>query len=97
MLRGGRASLFPGSSCVTRENAPFAAAAAILASVALGAVAQNATVKIDLANDGVGRPPADFEFARTGDGDLGRWTVVTDATAVDGLAMRHRSTDHAED
>jgi len=82
---------------VTRENAPFAAAAAILASVALGAVAQNATVKIDLANDGVGRPPADFEFARTGDGDLGRWTVVTDATAVDGLAIEHVSTDQHED
>jgi len=82
---------------VTRETTSVAVAAAVLASVALGAVAQNATVKIDLAKEGVGRPPADFKFARTGEGNLGQWTVVTDPTAVDGLAIEHVSTDQHED
>jgi hypothetical protein len=75
----------------------IAVAIGLAGSLARGAVAEDATIKVDLAKSGVGHSPADFEFARTGDGDLGRWTVVRDPTAVEGFAIEHVSTDQHED
>jgi hypothetical protein len=60
-------------------------------------VAQDATTKIDIAKNVVGAPPVDFEFARTGEGDLGQWIVVRDPTAIDGVAIEHLSTDQHDD
>jgi hypothetical protein len=69
-----------------------------LAALVRGAAAEDATTRVvDIAKSGVGNSPADFEFARTGDGDLGRWTVVRDPTAVEGFAIEHVSTDQHED
>ena len=68
----------------------------VAASIACGVsqlAAEDATKKIDFAKNGIGAPPTDFEFARTGEGELGRWTVVRDATAVEGIAIEHVSTD----
>jgi len=69
----------------------------VVASMARGATAEDASTRVDIARNGVGNSPADFEFARTGDGDLGRWTVVRDPTAVEGVANEHDSTDQHED
>jgi len=69
----------------------------VVASMARGATAEDASTRVDIARNGVGNSPADFEFARTGDGDLGRWTVVRDPTAVEGVAIEHVSTDQHED
>jgi glycosyl hydrolase family 59 (putative galactocerebrosidase) len=41
----------------------------------------------------VGTAPADFEFARTGQGEPGRWAVVADTSAVGGRAIEQTSTD----
>jgi hypothetical protein len=41
----------------------------------------------------VGAAPADFEFARTGQGGPGRWMVVADASAAGGRAIEQSSTD----
>ena len=59
--------------------------------------AQEAPIKVDIARNDLGMPPADFELARTGEGDLGQWTVVRDPTAIDGLAIEHLSTDQHDD
>jgi hypothetical protein len=59
--------------------------------------AQETATRIDLARDTVGSPPSDFEFQRTGEGELGEWKVVLDPTAVEGLAIEHLSTDQHED
>jgi hypothetical protein len=40
-----------------------------------------------------GAPPADFDFARTGQGSSGEWIVVTDSTADGGRAIEQVSTD----
>jgi hypothetical protein len=40
---------------------------------------------------------ADFEFALTGDGELGQWTVVRDPIASGGLAIEHLSKDQHDD
>jgi hypothetical protein len=80
-----------------------AAFVAVLGTAALSACgaangwAQQATTKIEIAKNKVGAAPADFEFARTGDGDLGQWSVVRDPTAVDGFAIEHISTDQHDD
>jgi len=61
------------------------------------AAAQTATTAINVTRSDLGLPPSDFEFARTGAGDLGQWMVVLDATASDGVAIEHISTDQHDD
>ena len=52
---------------------------------------------IDLTKSAVGSPPSDFEFQRTGAGDLGQWTLVRDPTTAEGVAIEHVSTDQHDD
>ena len=59
--------------------------------------ADEIATRIDLTRNGIGEPPADFDFQRTGQGDLGQWTLVRDATADDGVAIEHVSTDQHDD
>lgn len=59
--------------------------------------AQSIPTTVNFAKDGVGSPPTGFEFERTGNGDLGRWTVINDPTATTGFAIEHFSTDQHED
>ena len=74
------------------------AVAALVTAFGFTAVqAQAPLTKIDIAGSRIEAPPADFEFAVTGDGEVGRWTVVPDATAADGAAIEHRSEDPHED
>ena len=86
---------------MSRELTRFAVVA-LVALVALSCgdaslAAEAAATRIDLAKSAVGLPPADFDFQRTGQGDLGQWTLVRDPTATDGLAIEHVSTDQHED
>jgi hypothetical protein len=55
------------------------------------------TTRIDFARNVIGAAPADFEFARTGEGELGQWSVVRDPTAGGGLAIEHVSTDQRDE
>jgi hypothetical protein len=71
---------------------------ALAAAVGLvSARGETALLTIDLARQSVGKPPADFDFAITGEGELGRWSVVGDPTATAGAAIEHRSDDTHED
>jgi hypothetical protein len=54
-------------------------------------------ITIDFKSNGIGAPPADFEFWRTGQGGVGRWAVVRDATAANGASIEQFSTDPAKD
>jgi hypothetical protein len=72
-------------------------ALAALACDGASLAADDATTRIDLAKSAIGLPPADFDFQRTGEGDVGRWTLVRDPSATDGLAIEHISTDQHED
>ena len=40
-----------------------------------------------------GAQPDDFDYSRTGEGTLGKWTTVSDHTAVHGRAIEQVSTD----
>jgi len=82
---------------VSRElNAFVIVTLAALACGGASLAAEEAT-RIDLAKSAVGLPPADFDFQRTGEGDLGQWTLVRDPSAADGLAIEHVSTDQHDD
>jgi hypothetical protein len=52
---------------------------------------------IDFVSNGIGVPPADFEFWRAGSGALGEWAVVRDASAAAGASIEQFSTDLTED
>src|SRR3954467_12890615 len=54
------------------------------------------TTTFDITKSEFGTPPTDFDFLQTGEGEPGRWTVVRDATAIDGTAIEHVSTDQHE-
>ena len=78
----------------------FAAAVSVAASLACTATSGwtvGAATKIDIASDAIGAPPSDFELSQTGDGERGQWTVVRDPTAVEGVAIEHRSMDPHDD
>jgi hypothetical protein len=56
-------------------------------------VSQSAAVVVAIAKMDVGTAPADFEFARTGQGSESQWTVVRDATAFGDHVIEQTSTD----
>jgi hypothetical protein len=58
---------------------------------------QDVATKIDITKNAIAAAPADFEFALTGDGELGQWTVVRDPTASGGVAIEHLSEDQHDD
>jgi hypothetical protein len=62
---------------VAKRAAWIGIAASIACAVSAGGAEQQTTI-IDITKSGIGVSPADFEFQRTGDGDLGQWTVVRD-------------------
>jgi hypothetical protein len=75
-------------------------AIAILAGVifcsASDGFSQSAATAITIAKMDVGAPPAGFQFARTGQGDLGRWIVVSDESSFGGRAIEQSSTDRTD-
>jgi hypothetical protein len=71
-------------------------AAVLVAGTATHGWSAGASTKIDITENEVGAPPADFEFLRTGEGELGRWTTVRDPTAAEGIAIEHVSMDQHE-
>src|SRR5262245_12779607 len=74
-----------------------AALAAFTALCAGGmALAQTGAGMITLEKMDVGAAPAEFEFARTGQGGLGRWIVVADPTASGGRAIEQTEADRTD-
>jgi hypothetical protein len=77
----------------------FVLAAAIAWTFAGGgssAVAQSAAMVIAIAKMDAGSPPADFDFARTGQGKTGQWRVVMDTTASEGRAIEQSDADRTD-
>ena len=72
------------------------AMAAVVASAPNPGRTVGTTTTFDIIQVEFGTPPPDFDFLQTGAGEAGRWTVVRDATAVDGSAIEHVSTDQHE-
>jgi hypothetical protein len=85
---------------VNGKAAIFVAVVGVVACTAIGVsrpMAQDVATTIDIAKNAIATPPADFEFALTGNGELGRWTVVRDPTASGGIAIEHLSKDQHDD
>jgi hypothetical protein len=90
---------FVVSLSLTRSVARFVAIVGVAAPLACGdaGAAEGAATTIDIANSAIGSPPSGFEFQRTGQGDFGQWTLVRDASAAEGVAIEHVSTDAHDD
>jgi Galactocerebrosidase, C-terminal lectin domain len=59
-------------------------------------LAQQGTIVIGLDKMDIGKPPAGFDFARTGQGGPPRWVVVSDPGASGGRAIEQSSTDRTD-
>src|SRR5690348_13693383 len=75
----------------------FAAVLCIASWIATDAVAEAPKTKIDLAHNGVGTPPGDFEFWQGARGGAARWTVVRDPTAVAAASIEQSSATATDD
>src|SRR5262245_27915140 len=60
------------------------------------AFSPSAATVVAIANMAIGTTPADFKFAKTGDGDTGKWAVVADETSVVGRVIEQSSTDRTD-
>jgi hypothetical protein len=71
-------------------------AAGVIVTSAPEGFSQSAATVVAIANMEIGTAPADFKFARTGQGDTGKWTVVNDETSFAGRAIEQSSTDRTD-
>jgi hypothetical protein len=85
-------SIFPSNKLF------FAAVAAACAIACAGsaALAQGGITMIAIEKMDVGSAPADFDFARTGQGAPGQWGVVIDPSATGGRAIEQSSADRTD-
>jgi len=70
--------------------------AGFLATSASDAFSQSAATVIAIAQMEVGKPPAGFTFARTGNGAPSQWTVIDDPTSSAGRVIEQSSSDRAD-
>jgi hypothetical protein len=66
---------------------------AVCVLVSAASAGFSGSIMIDIGKMNAGAPPAGFDFARTGQGGPGRWTVMSDASASAGRAIEQTSTD----
>jgi len=81
------------ASCLSRRLRVGFLALAAIACVASLVLAQMGATMIAIDKMTIGDFPADFEFARTGQGGSARWLVVADVTAASGRAIEQMSND----
>lgn len=91
-MDGNKLSIFPSNKSFF---ATALTACAVACAVSAG-FAQKGTTMIAIEKIEVGRPPANFEFARTGQGGPGQWVVVSDPTANGGRAIEQSSIDRTD-
>jgi hypothetical protein len=84
-MDGSRPSIFSSLRVVIAMCA-FACAAS-------AGFSQTGSIMIDIGKMNAGTPPAGFDFARTGQGGPGRWTVAADTSASAGRTIEQTSTD----
>jgi len=98
-MHGSRPELFQLKQVIL-VTAIVSGAIAFLAGVVLCSAShgfsQSAAMAIAIAKMELGSPPSGFQFARTGQGDLGRWIVVNDETSFAGRAIEQSSTDRTD-
>jgi hypothetical protein len=59
-------------------------------------LSQSAATVLAIANMEIGTTPANFKFAKTGEGDTGKWAVVADETSIVGRVIEQSSTDRTD-
>ena len=87
----GRALSQPSDRPLSR-----ASSACALACASTGTASQPGAIMIPIEKMTVGAAPTDFEFARTGQGAIGQWIVVEDATAASKRAIEQSNTDRTD-
>jgi Galactocerebrosidase, C-terminal lectin domain len=98
-MHGSRPDLFQLRQLIL-ATVVTAGAIAIIAGVLLCSGAdgfsQSAATVIAIAKMEVGKPPAGFKFARTGQGGPSQWAVVDDSTSSTGRVIEQSSSDRTD-
>ena len=74
----------------------LAVVAAVFSFSGPDVLGQSAAMVIAIAKMEVGTAPTDFDFARTGQGGPGQWTVVADTTSFGDRVIEQSSTDRTD-
>ncbi len=90
-MDGNGPSIFQSKLVFAAAFAAYAIACATPAVLAQKGMTMIAIEKMD-----AGKPPAEFDFARTGQGGQGQWIVASDPTATGGKAIEQSSTDRTD-
>jgi hypothetical protein len=72
-------------------------AVACVTGAGLGARANDAATYIDIGNNEIGAPPAEFDMPRQGEDKQGKWTIVHDGTATAGVAIEQSGVENTEE
>jgi 3-keto-disaccharide hydrolase len=91
-MDGSRPSIFTPNKLIFAA----AVAAGVIACAMSVAHSQQGKHMIAIDKMVVGGPPAEFNFARTGQGGPAEWTVVSDASADVGRAIEQSSVDRTD-
>jgi hypothetical protein len=83
----------PPNFALIRNILAVATVAYTIACAGSAGFTQTGVIMIAIDKMTIGAAPADFEFARTGQGGPGRWAVVADTSSVSGHAIEQTSTD----
>ena len=78
---------------IKRIFAATALACAIACAGSVEGLTETGAIMIAIDKMTLGAEPADFDFARTGQGGPARWAVTSDPSAAAGLAIEQTSTD----
>lgn len=77
-------------------GASAVAFAGVVACIGPAGFAQGNVTMIATERMPIGEPPADFDVARTGQGEPARWQVIEDKSATGGHAIEQVSTDRTD-
>src|SRR5260370_36666006 len=78
---------------IKRILAAAAFACAIMCAGSVAGLTEAGAIMIEIDKMTRGAEPADFDFARTGQGGPARWAVTSDPSAAVGLALEQTRTD----
>src|SRR6476660_8914752 len=71
-------------------------AAGVIVTHGSEAFSQSAATVVAIANMEIGTTPTDFKFAKTGEGETGKWAVVADETSLVGRVIEQSSVDRTD-
>jgi len=98
-MHGSRSELFQLRQLILAAvlvTGVIAIIAGVILCSAIDGFSQSTATVIGIARMDIGSAPNDFQFARTGQGNLGRWIVVSDESSFAGRVIEQSGVDRTD-